>query len=117
MANHSDLEELFWFQLKAVGLDKFVDRESRFCGRMFRLDFAHWQSMVAVEIQGGIWSPGGHNTGAGISRDCEKFCLAASMGWRVLPVTGKMVEDGSALNYLMRTIDLCAEREENEGDI
>jgi len=116
--NKSDLEELFWFQIRAVGLDRFVVRELVFAkDRKYRLDFAHLLSQVAVEIQGGIWKPGGHNTGVGISRDCEKLSLAASLGWRVLPVTGRMVEDGTALNYFERTIDMCSERIENESDI
>jgi len=118
--NYSDLEELFWFQLKAFNLDRQVTREFVFLpDRKYRFDFAHIAAHVAVEVQGGIWKPGGHSTGAGISRDCEKYCFAVSNGWRVLPVTAEMVTNGTALIYFRRTIDWVSEWEKEfyEGNV
>lgn len=61
-------------------------------GRDFRFDYA-WPSIrVALEIDGGVWMRrGGHTTGTGKTRDCEKDWLAAQFGWRVIRWTSEMV--------------------------
>lgn len=56
-------------------------------GRKWRFDFAWRQHKVAVEIEGGTWSGGRHNTGSGIQADCEKYNAAIVLGWRVLRFT------------------------------
>lgn len=53
--------------------------------------------IVLVEVQGGLFSGGRHVRGAGAEADCEKFAHAAACGWRVLPVSPRMVKDGTAL--------------------
>ena len=66
--------------------------EYRFCPpRKYRFDFAHLQARVAIEIDGGHWTGGRHNTGSGFQKDCEKFNLAASRGWLVFRLTGEMI--------------------------
>lgn len=60
--------------------------------------------MLAVEIDGGIWTAGRHVTGSGFTRDAEKMSEAAIAGWRVIRVTPKMVEDGIALSYVERAL-------------
>lgn len=59
--------------------------------RKFRFDYAWPSMMVALEIDGGIWSKGGHTSGKGKSRDCEKDFLAACEGWKVIRWTTEMV--------------------------
>lgn len=54
--------------------------------RKFTLDFAHLPSKTAVEVNGAIWSKGGHNTGRGLLRDYRKALDAATLGWLVLPI-------------------------------
>jgi very-short-patch-repair endonuclease len=56
-------------------------------GRKFAFDFAEPTSRVLIEIQGGIWTKGGHSSGTGISRDCEKSRLAQLHGWCVFAFT------------------------------
>lgn len=68
--------------------------------RQFRFDFAWPSRKVALEIDGGIWVRGRHARGRGITDDCEKACLAAIEGWRVLRVTPQHVEQGKALCWL-----------------
>jgi hypothetical protein len=61
--------------------------------RKFRFDFADPSSLVAVEIQGGIFKPQkcGHNSGQGLLRDYEKLNLAQSQGWTVFQLSATMI--------------------------
>lgn len=95
----SDLEKEFAQQLRAVKILPPL-REHRFHPtRKWRLDFAWPERLIAIEIQGGVWTGGRHTTGKGFSEDCAKFAEAALLGWRVIPVTGDMVKNGQALRY------------------
>lgn len=80
-------------------------REYRFHPkRQFRFDFAHPLTSIGIECQGGIWGGKmGHNSGSGISRDCEKICLAASMGWLAFPLTEQMINP-QYLKMIAKTI-------------
>ena len=71
---------------------------------MWRFDMAWPRLMLAVEVEGGIWARGRHVRGKGFEADCEKYNEAALAGWRVLRVTGAMVQDGRALQYVERGI-------------
>ena len=99
----SEGEETFALQLRATGVEGWV-REHRFHPtRRWRFDFAWLDQMVAVEIQGG-GRAGRHTRHLGFSQDCEKLSVAASMGWRVLPVTTAQVKAGNALLWLEEAI-------------
>lgn len=76
--------------------------------RKFLFDFAWPERKIAVEIQGGIWmgARGGHTSGAGYKRDCEKQALAAVAGWRVIPVTAEDVKDGQAMIYILDALGI-----------
>lgn len=73
--------------------------------RRWRFDFAWPARMVALEVEGGIWTGGRHTTGAGFQKDCEKYNEAALRGWKVIRVTGDHVDDGSAIDWLRRALD------------
>lgn len=76
-------------------------REYRFHPvRKWLFDFAMPEKLVAVECQGGVYIGGRHATGTGITKDCEKFSVAASMGWRVMPVTPAQIRSGEALQWI-----------------
>lgn len=99
-------EDLLAFQLKAAGV-WFVREHKLIHNRNFRFDFMCSPDkqtgvvpVVMVEVQGGIWKKGGHSTGIGITRDCEKFSLAAAHGYRVLPVTPAQIKSGQALMWI-----------------
>lgn len=68
--------------------------------RRWRFDFAWPSRLVAVEIDGGIWTQGRHSRGAGVEADCEKYCEAAIRGWRILRFTPRMVKSGEAMTYI-----------------
>jgi hypothetical protein len=43
--------------------------------------------MVALEVEGGIWTEGRHTRGAGALADLEKYSEAAIAGWRIIYCT------------------------------
>jgi very-short-patch-repair endonuclease len=91
-------EETFALHLRAHRLDGW-EREYRFDQtRRFRFDFAKPESLIAVEIEGGIWTKGRHSHGVGMEIDMRKYNLAASLGWRVLRFSTDMVTSGEAIN-------------------
>ena len=90
----SDLEDTLAFQLRAVGIP-FKSQVFAIQGRKYQWDFQIGDYLI--EVQGGIWHKGGHSTGTGITRDCEKLNLATLAGYKVLAFTGDMVHDGRAL--------------------
>ena len=93
------------WQIKVSGLPD-PTRELRFAPpRRWRFDFAWPDLMVALEVDGGTWTRGRHSRPGGFEADCEKLNAAASLGWRVLRVTGDMVRDGRALAAVLAVLD------------
>lgn len=87
-------------QLRAMKLHGW-EREFRFHpGRRWRFDFAHPESKIAVEVEGGAWTKGRHNRPAGFIADMEKYNQAALMGWIVLRYTPQQVSSGEAVNQI-----------------
>lgn len=81
-------------------------REFRFAPpRRWRFDYAWRQALVAVEIDGGVWTRGRHVRGAGFLKDCEKMNHAALDGWCVFRFTPQQIEDGSCMPFLQSAID------------
>ncbi|MFA5135558.1 MAG: hypothetical protein WC505_07280 [Patescibacteria group bacterium] len=56
-------------------------------GRRWAFDFAWPDVKLAVEIEGGVWIGGRHTSGAGFTKDMEKYNAAALMGWTLLRYT------------------------------
>lgn len=63
--------------------------------RKWRWDFSWPQVKLAVEIQGGSFRAGGHNTALGQARDFEKHNAATLCGWRVLYFNTQQLKDPS----------------------
>lgn len=102
----SDLEQILLFQIKALKLP-VPETEYRFAPpRRWRFDLSWPEYMAAVEVEGGQWVQGRHNRSSGFEKDCEKYNEASLMGWRVIRVTGDMVNDGRAIAYVERLINL-----------
>lgn len=59
--------------------------------RRYRLDFAHLDSKIGIEINGGTWRKGGHSSGTGLARDYSKLNLLSSLGWRLFCLSGEMI--------------------------
>ena len=72
-----------------------LEREVRFhASRRWRADFAHIESRTLIEIEGGIFIPGGgrHNRGGGYAKDAEKYLEAVLAGWTVIRLTAHQLE-------------------------
>ena len=102
----SEPAEEFAWQLVTSGKPiTGYEREYRFhpC-RQWRFDFAWPAQKVAVEVEGGTWIAGRHNTGTGMENDCEKYAEAMCLGWIVLRVTTRQVRQGKALAWLQKIL-------------
>lgn len=108
----SDLEELLAFQIRVAGVVTPVREFRAIEGRKFRFDFAWPDQRLLCEVDGGEWIIGRHQRPAGFRKDAEKASLAAVSGWRLLKVTGSMVEDGSALKLIEAALRATYEHEE-----
>lgn len=72
--------------------------------RRWRFDFAFPEHFVAVEVEGGVWIGGRHTRASGFVKDLEKYNQAASMGWLVLRFSPDMIESGTALEMIEKTL-------------
>ena len=68
--------------------------------RKWRFDFAWRDSMVAVEIEGGLRQSGRHQSYTGFLADAEKYEAALRLGWTVYRVPGPWVMEGT--RYIWR---------------
>jgi len=101
LGKFSKLEVELARQLTLAGIP-FIQELSPIPGRKFRFDFA--MKNLLVEVQGGIFQLGGHTSGLGVTRDCEKSILAQLEGWRVFPVTGEQIKSGQALLWIQKAL-------------
>ncbi|HEY9701452.1 MAG TPA: hypothetical protein V6C58_03360 [Allocoleopsis sp.] len=80
--------------------------------KTYKADFYHIPSSTVIEIHGGIWMPAsGHNTGSGITKNCEKLCLCTSLGMKYFALTSKMINE-YYLNLIANTISLRGDNAE-----
>ncbi len=109
MSDRSDAADLLAFQLRALGIK--YEREVKVVhDRKWRFDFVVYDSQavpdVAVEVHGGVWIKGGghHQRGQGFTDDCQKACVAAGLGYRVMPVTPDQIRSGDACKWIENAI-------------
>lgn len=90
-------EEEFSLHCRIYHVD--VVPEYRFhAERRWRFDFAIPDKKIGIEIEGGSWTHGRHNRGAGFEQDIIKYNTATLLGWRVLRFTTGMVASGRAID-------------------
>jgi hypothetical protein len=89
----SPLEKKFLRMWKKTypGLMLIPDKVMPVPNRRFRLDFAHIDSLVGIEIAGGIWGKGAHSSGKGLMRDYEKLNLCQMNGWIVFQLSSQQI--------------------------
>ena len=101
----SPLELSLAFQLKAAGLP-VPKREFQFCKRKWRADFAWPDQRLIVELEGGVFSRGWHQSISGYLDDVDKHNAIILLGWRLLRFTRKHVDSGQALGMIEEALDL-----------
>jgi hypothetical protein len=105
----SALEHALYVRLERHGIPLGEGQHRFVPGRLYRFDRAWPEQRVAVEIQGGLWVNGAHSRGSGVERDCVKLSIAAAMGWRVLPISKAMIEDGQAVELIAQALGVGCE--------
>lgn len=55
--------------------------------RKWRFDYALPSALVALEVEGGVWTGGRHTSPKGFLGDVEKYNTATLMGWSVYRTT------------------------------
>lgn len=111
-AKREALELALEQQLRALPAGGSCDRQFQFHpGRKWRADFAlvYMGRRLIVEVQGGLYArpghaAGRHTRGAAIEKETEKFAHALMRGWMVLPVTGKQIKSGVALQWIEKIL-------------
>src|SRR5690606_15609007 len=90
----SPLEDRLLKQVIEAGVPE-PQREFRFHPtRKWRFDFAWPDAMIAVEVEGAVFSGGRHSRGAGMVADMNKYNTAALLGWTVLRVASPHITKG-----------------------
>ena len=106
------IDQLMWDQLDIPKAEyRFLKK------RRFRFDFAWPDRMMAVEIEGGVWSGGRHTRGKGYTRDLEKYNLATLHGWKVYRFTTQDVTSGTAISFMKNILINKTIMEESYEDI
>ena len=85
-------------------------REHRFHDtRKWRFDFALPEWLIAIEVEGGVFTQGRHTRGTGFTNDLLKYNAAVTLGWVVLRYTTGQINMG-VIEDIYKTI----ERRRNE---
>ena len=115
----SDLEASFDYHWRVLNGPPLESEYRFYPRRKWRFDRVQHQTMVAIEIDGGIYQQGRHNRAAGYTNDCEKLNVAALLGWTVFRLTQPMIENEPSVHLSPiiqfiqnRRIDICLEKPE-----
>lgn len=111
----SQLELIFREALRRAGCEMVEQYQFDETGRKWRLDFAHQESKIATEIDGGEFAAGAHNRGARMARDYEKRNAALEQGWAVFQLTGQQVAREAHL-WAPRVAAMIAGRMDAQAD-
>ena len=93
------LDKLIKYEFNLIAI-----KEHRFDPtRRWRFDYCILDKMIAIEIEGGIYSNGRHTRGSGFEKDMEKYNTATSQGWRLIRV--KTGDYSSALKFIKMILE------------
>ena len=98
----SALEESFFRHWKLL-FSKLPEPERQYpilnpeSGRFWKIDFCWPPEKICVEIQGGAWSGGGHNTALGQAKDYARQNYLTRNGWRCYFYNSPMLKNMAAV--------------------
>jgi very-short-patch-repair endonuclease len=79
----------------------------------YKLDFAHPETKVAIEIQGGTWNNGRHSRGSGMKGEYNKLNTLQYDGWTVFQLSTDMITE-EWINIIKESIiNKITEKEDN----
>ncbi len=96
MSAHLDLI----IQCKIHGLPKPVLEYKFMPDRKFRADYAWPEYKLAVEVEGGIYKMGWHQSISIMLLNMEKYNYYSILGWSLLRFTPGMVNSGEAIEII-----------------
>ena len=73
--------------------------------RKWRFDYAIPSHLIALEVEGGVWTGGRHTSPRGFLGDMEKYNAATLMGWRVFRCTPETLHTRDTLDMLRAAMD------------
>jgi len=102
-----EFEKQYRFALHLVGNPKKGIREALKKNDLkdWRFDFALLEQKIAIEVEGGVFSGGGHTRGAYYTDNCKKYNTATLAGWRVFRFTTDQVVTGEAFHVIKAAIN------------
>jgi very-short-patch-repair endonuclease len=68
--------------------------------RKWRFDLGYPDQMIAIEVEGGVYTRGRHTRGKGYEEDAVKYNEAQRLGWRVFRFSTGQVTSGAAITFL-----------------
>lgn len=102
---HAGELAVFWVILDRQAIPR-PDTEHRFAiesdGRRWAFDFAWPDRMLALEVEGGVWTRGRHTRGKGYIEDMAKYSVAAVNGWAVIRCTWQNLTDEFTTELIRR---------------
>ena len=75
-------------------------------GRKVQFDYAWPERLLALEVEGGVYTGGAHGSVTGILRDVEKYSEAAARGWRILRVLPKTLATKTTATLIRRALEV-----------
>lgn len=75
---------IFFGCLDSMKIQRPVPEYKFHSTRKWRFDFCWPDKMIALEVEGGVFTGGRHTRGVGFINDMEKYNTAALMGWRII---------------------------------
>lgn len=72
--------------------------------RRWRFDYAIPSHMIALEVEGGVWTGGRHTSPKGFLGDIEKYNAATLLGWRVFRTTPDALLTSATLKLIKQAI-------------
>lgn len=110
-AKREELELTLLTQCRFLKLPEPVRQLKFHPTRDWAVDLAWPDHMVAAEVEGGQWLPGGgrHQRGAGLAADAVKYNELSLQGWLLVRCTTSMVNDGSGVRFIERALKFLEE--------
>lgn len=95
---------VFFSLLDSVGIPRPIAEYKFHPVKGWRFDYAWPDQMIALEVEGGIWTNGRHSRGSGMKKDMEKYNAAAINGWRMLRVVPTELSSTNTIKMLQQIL-------------